>query len=522
MTDPTPIKDCADCPSYLAPAQAVGVFNRSIGSPMCGTYGYALGKPGANATQDTKLRRTKAASCPKFGEPRTSSPDRNTNVMLPDPDVRDPASIEPAKMAAVNSCGVCKNFVPEAKVREELGWTAGLCAAKGKLLFTNRLSLEARDCEFRQFGQTRGTTGGMHFLPEYSEAFLGGSTSSVATYRAQEAAGFIEPGDWPTDAEVSEEDRTAGIKAWRRFDDPAGSGNSVYFPVWDASFFDDDERELIPKTGSDEHPELYIDHFGGMYALGVAWLELEETPCLWSVPGAGKTELLRYVSWIMQLPFHRINFTADSETDDIIGKMEFSPEEGTYFSYGRLPKVWVKPGVLCLDEPNLPKDPGCWHAIRPLTDNSKQFRIDQNHGEGLNKNRDCYMGMAMNPAWDVKNVGTMEVADADVNRLFHIFIDMPPDELERKIIQHRVELDGWQLSPKQLEALMKTATSIRALGEEEGLPITWAIRPQIKVARALRWFDPITAYNRAVGDFLEPAARQILLDQVRSHWESGS
>lgn len=525
MTDPlaSAPKDCKNCPSFLEAHEAPGTFNRSIGSSICASHGYALGVPRASESQNKKLRIEKASNCPDYGHPKASQPRRETFVMLPDPVFRDPANIDIAKQDAVNTCSLCTAFIGESVVYSDLGWTAGLCAAKGKLLMTNRLSQEANGCEYRQFGPNRGSTTGLNMLPEYSESFLGGPTNPIAVYMREKTEGRIEPGEWPTDKEVTEDDIIAGIKAWRKFDDPSGlTDNSVYFPVFDAAYFDDDQRELIPVTGSDEHPELYVDHFGGMYALGVAWMELDETPALWAVPGAGKTELLRYASWIMQAPFNRVSITASSEVDDVIGKMMYTPERGTFFSYGVLPEAWQRPGVLCLDEPNVAKDPAVWHAIRPLTDNSKQLVIDQNEHEHISRNTDCYLGLCMNPAWDMRNVGAMEIADADVNRLFHIWIDMPPEELEREIIAARVKIDGWELSSQQMDSLMKTAKDIRANSAESELPITWAIRPQLKVARALKWFDPITAYRRAVADFLEPDAQQILFDQVRANWTLGN
>lgn len=64
---------------------------------------------------------------------------------------------------------------------------------------------------------------------------------------------------------------------------------------------------------------------------------------------------------------------------------------------------------------------------------------------------------------------------------------------------------------------MGIATEVRDLCKEGTLPMTWGIRPQIKVARALRWFDPVNSYRRAVGDYLEPEAAKSLLDVVRAH-----
>jgi hypothetical protein len=128
--------------------------------------------------------------------------------------------------------------------------------------------------------------------------------------------------------------------------------------------------------------------------------------------------------------------------------------------------------------------------------------------------------MAMNPAWDPKNVGAMPISDADANRLFHVSIELPPESLEREIIVNRVKVDGWELDSDRLDMIMGIAKDLRSLATDGELPITWGIRPQIKVARALRWFDPITAYRRAVADYLEPQAQESMLNAVRAHVDS--
>jgi hypothetical protein len=98
-----------------------------------------------------------------------------------------------------------------------------------------------------------------------------------------------------------------------------------------------------------------------------------------------------------------------------------------------------------------------------------------------------------------------------------MFIELPPPQLEREIIKARVKLDGWEIDDERLATIMAIAEEIRGLCKEGTLPITWMIRPQIKVARASRWFDMVTAYRRAVGDYLEPEALDALLDVVRAH-----
>jgi len=416
--------------------------------------------------------------------------------------------------AACSSCAMCKNFVNEQTVAQELGWTAGLCAAKGKLILSTEQVYEARDCEYRFYGRVRNSTMGMPLLPEYEDAF----NLNVDPIRAyfKNKGHLIEPGDYPTDREVQPDEAKGGIKAWRRVLDPDGSGNEVHLPIYDDMFFDEDERSKIPRTGDDEHPESYIDHFGGTYLAAVAWTELDETPAVWGEAGCGKTELFRYLAWLMQIPFERISITAQTELDDLAGKTHYSQDVGTYFTEGRLPKAWQKPCVIVIDEPNV-GSPEVWQFLRPLTDNSKQLVLDMDRGQRIPRHADCYMGMAMNPAWDPKNVGAAVIADADASRLFHVYIEQPPATLEREIITNRVHLDGWDMTSDQLDMLMHVAEEVRALCKDGSLGITWGIRPQIKVARALRWFDTVTSYRRAVGDYLEPEQSEALLAVVRAH-----
>jgi MoxR-like ATPase len=501
-----------------------GSYVRGTDSPMCAKFGKPLGRPGLGDAQEKHLQQHIANTCGSYGEPKPAIPGRNHSVMLPIPELRMQENIDPSRMA-ISSCSQCKNYVQEAVVAREIGYTAGICRAKGTLLLGNRLSYEARDCPYRQFGESPATTVDMQFLPEYNDTFTSNkvvNTSPTAQYFVSKS-NFVDPTEYPTDKEVSEKDAQSGVRAWRKVVDPEGYGEDLFLPIYNDAHFSDEERALIPRTGDDEHPELYVDHFGGVYETAVAWLGLDETPALWGISGIGKTELYRHIAWLMALPFRRVSITADSQIEEVAGTKEFSPDKGTYFAEGEVPKAWTKAGVLVIDEPNVAKDPAVWHFLRPLTDNSKQLVLPMDGNRRLARHDDCYMGLAMNPAWDIRNVGALEIGDADANRLYHIWVDMPPRELEVEIIQERVKLDGWELSPEQIDQLMKTAESIRSLtaslDSNSELPITWAMRPQIKVARALRYRSPIMAYRRAAGDFLAPEHQQILLDQVRANWK---
>lgn len=509
MTGP---KSCLTCPSYLKPDETVRYFKKSIGSPMCARYGNVLGKPGIKPAQTDKLGVLFAEKCPSHGEDRPPIPtDYRLQVTLPDPDTIGQTQHEPD---LVRTCASCVNFVRDDVVAEEMGWVSGLCAAKGKLILPTRQSLEARGCPSRSFGTPRRSTNGLTLLPEYDDAF-NMNYDPVRDFMKAKSAAFVDPTEYETDKEITADDKEAGIRAWRKIEDK-NTGNVVHLPIYDSAHFSDEQRVKIPHTGDDEHPELYVDHNQAIYKIAVLWTELDETPALWGQAGVGKTELFRHLAWLMQLPFERISITASTELDDLAGKMHFSKERGTYFEYGRLPRAWASPCVVCLDEPNVGQ-PDVWQFIRPLTDNSKQLVLDMNNGERISRHNDCYMGMAMNPAWDPKNVGTAQIGDADGSRLMHISMELPPEPLEREIIRARIAQDGWEIDNDRLDTVMGIAKEIRALCDEDTIPITWGIRPQIKVARATRWFDMVTAYRMGSADYLEPEAQAAMLDIVRAH-----
>lgn len=515
MSDAPPNAICSACPSFLQKDEVKSKFKRSVGAPVCAKYGHILGRPGLAATQEEKLQRHFATKCDSFGDPRPPLPaEKKMLVALPDPQFRV-SQVGTSEHDASNSCLTCRCFVREDVVATELGWTGGLCAARGKLILGGQFAAEAKDCEYRAFGTVQTSTSGLHLLPEYDDAFQM-SVDPVRSYFKKKSDEFVDPTEYTTDKPTTDADEAAGIRAWRLVPDPDGSGRAAFLPIYRGEFFSDIERAKIPSTGDDEHPELYVDHFGGTYLAAVTWTELDETPAAWGISGTGKTEWYRYLAWLMQLPFERITITGSTEIDELIGMMKYSPAEGTYFKYGRLPLAWIKPCVLVIDEPNVGQ-PDIWQRLRPLTDNSKQMVLDENKNEVLDRNQDCYMGFAMNPAWDARNVGANPIADADANRLFHVYVDLPPVSLEREIIRNRVSLDGWEITDEQLDMMIAIATDIRDLSVDGSLTITWAIRPQLKVARALRWFDTVTAYRRAVGDFLEPRQLETLLDIVKSH-----
>lgn len=510
-------KSCIGCPSFLTPAESQTFFMKNIGVPVCARFGKPIASIETTEKKRKEVAQAIAKTCDKHGEPRPSAPnwsEADFMVTFPDPDVL--TFNRRAQQDNVRNCQTCEHFVREDVVLRDLGFGTGLCSAKGKLILPARATYAARDCTERSIALNgvRTNTDGLVMLPEYSADFT--LSADPIKYHEQMKRRNVDPTEYASDLEVSPEDAAIGIRAWRRIEDPT-TGNETHLPIFRREFFDEREQELIPATGDDEHPEDYVDFGFYVYKVAVLWRELDETPGAWGQAGVGKTEFGRHMAWLMQIPFVRVSITGSTELDDIAGKMRFENGE-TVWQDGRVTSAWSKPCVLVVDEPNTGQ-PDVFQFLRPMFDNSKQLVVDSNRGEHRDRNDHCYPIVCMNPAWDAKNVGTHEISDADANRLMHIMFSLPPERLEREILTTRCAHDDYQPSREILDTVMAIAADIRKLCEDDTLPVTWGIRPQLKVIRASRWFDLKTCYRMAIADFLEPQVQEEFMDVVNSHVE---
>lgn len=514
-------RSCASCIFRIDPDSQSYFLRESLGVGLCAKGFGPTEVLSLSASKNEAINEALAQACGSYTEQAgplsvlTEEQVRSTNrvnpVMLPDSELMGQTN---DATGLIRSCMQCANLIPASEVAGEGLWTTAVCAAKGLTIPAAKMVEIAGDCGERRIGQRNpDQITSMRLLPPYEGVItIGTLEEPEMEFKPVE---IVEPTTYPTDNPVSEEESKAGIRAWRKIENEE-SGHSVLLPIYRLDYFSEDEQKKIPRTGDDEHPERYVDHMGLVYKATVLWRELDETPALWGMAGSGKTEFYRHMAWLMCLPFERISVTGSTEVEDLAGKMHYEPSRGTYFEYGRIPRAWSKPGVICLDEPNV-GPPDVWQFIRPLTDNSKQLVLDMNNGERIARHDDAYLGLAMNPAWDVKNVGTGMIADADGSRLMHIYVELPSEELERQIIQTRCLDDGYKISTETLDAIMKIAVELRALCDDNALPITWGVRPQIKVARASRWFSLSQSYRLATADYLEPEQQQQILDVVKAN-----
>lgn len=518
-------KDCSACPAFLKNTNQSNATGYNIGGPTCGLKMIPLSRPGG---PEKKTLQYFANKCDSFGREVVFKAEAKSApiaypVALPNP-VRRP---DDWKMESVSSCTGCVNYIPPMAMRKLTGWSSGFCRAKGSLLLADRLTKYALSCEDRVFANpnervsdTRPRVDGITIMlfPEYDLNF--GKRKPVDVYAVHKMNMSVRPQDYDSDAKVTDGHRRLGIRAFRRVVDPKGYGPNLMLPIMDEGWtgFTDEDRRRIPRSGDAERPEKYFDHNGAVYKIIAMWTKLGYTPALWGSAGVGKTELFRHLAWMMGMPFQRISITESSEVDDLFGKIMYSPDRGTYFQFGRIPRAWQLPNILCLDEPNT-GPPAVWQRIRPLTDDSKQLVLDEGDGTRVDKNRLCYLGMAMNPAWDARNTGVAPLADADGSRLMHIEMDLPPEAIEREIIieslaDDRVEPDK---ASEIAETLMRIAKEIRTMAQDGSIPVSWGIRNQKKVARAKRFMSWPDAFRMGVTDSLEPEVRGPILQIVNSH-----
>jgi MoxR-like ATPase len=518
MTEPKPDSDvprsCLTCKNFVPEHEVPKRYGKAVGTAMCAKFDKPIGRSTTREPSAFKFVADKVArNCKGYSATaRTANdrPDRTYRVAFPDMNMNENGAGDDR----VNTCFSCKHFAASEVVMGEWGWMTGACGLKGELVPEGSTTFVGRNCNVSEFGPSRTTMLGITLLPEYDEDFL--TPDLVGAFLA--SGGGFDPHGYVTDKPITKSDEEAGIRAWKKVPDQSRPDvdTGVFLPIYDLDRYDDKTRAKVPQGGDDEHPEDYLDHGNFIYKLSVLWTELDETPLLSGPPGVGKTELGRHLAWVMQLPFERISITASTELDDLAGKMHFDSDKGTYFQYGRVPAAWQRPGIILLDEPNVGQ-PDVWQFLRPLTDNSKQLVLDMNEGERIARNVDAYLLMAMNPAWDPLNVGTAPIGDADVSRLMHIFMDLPPESIEEQIVTTRCKHDGYEITRKMLKTIMQINKELRGLCEQGTLPMSWGIRNSVKVARATRWFSILDAFKVGVADFLEPQQAEIILDVVKAN-----
>ena len=497
------MKACTTCPSYVYTDEVPIVFGKAVGAPMCARYGHVLGRPGLSESGHDTLASAFALKCDSYGEerPEKAATTRGALVMEPDPKAIGVLADPSFKPDTIPTCRTCKNCVSSSTVATELGFPVDACKAKGKLIL--RPQNEAVGCPFAVRGATAYSTDGMALKAEYQEGYVIPAEWAV---NAVTSVGdtSAEPTTYKTDVPVKPEDAAIGIRAWRKVEQPDGP-NTVYLPIFSRNAFTAEEVMLIPQTGDDTHPELYMDYDHKLYRFAVDGYTLGEVVALQGLPGVGKTEFARWLAWLMQVPFHRIAFKKESEYANMIGTTQVEATENgpeTKFIMGRIAKAITRIGIELFDELNLAPS-GVREGLRTYFDTGEMVIDEASPVIHLEKHPYNFPLVAQNPAWDVRNVGTEELAAAEYSRLSPLAVELPPEAIERHILIERCKVDGYALPAGILDVLMRCNADLRVASEQQSVPFTWGIRESIKVARKTRWYSVPTAFKAAALDFYE-------------------
>lgn len=477
---------------------------------MCGRFGNVLGSAHSTPDELTQIALATASSCEAFGEELPGQPvSFNTFIGY---GCVDPDTYGDLPDTNVKSCKNCSYCVDVDESYTKLGYAVPICVAKGKLILKS--VGEATDCNFRTpKGEVSVGLHDINIFDWLQHGFKMPNEEAIKQYVT--TTDFIDPEVYPTDREVTVEEAAKGIRALRRVFNPDGSGRYRDLPIFKRENFAPEDQLLIPQTGDENHPELYVDYNNLLYQFAVDGYTLHETAALVGPPGVGKTQFALWLAWLCQVPFVRIQFQAGMDVVDLLGQDQLDGTR-TFFDPGQLPTWYQKICVLLCDEPNLGPNES-WQVMRPLADGASKMWI-QKHC--FHRDEFCMFLMAMNPSWDPRNIGTNALADADGNRLSFFAVDEPPEPVERHIIQtYCKQLDDYDIPDSILDTIIEVGKDIRAASESGTFPGTWETRQQIKVARKSRWYDLAQAYKIAALNNLEPSVREVVLDSLSTHTE---
>lgn len=467
-----------------------------------------------------------AEACPQAGVKADVPEPVRFLAFPPNPEAKP----DPLGCDKLSSCTSCVHYAYKVGT-SSAGGTAVVptCGAKGSLI--SDVATDCNLCPFAKMGVTDTpvraladiiTTSAVEF-PTVAGTSPSGPAKVAAKPKAKRKRSKLinfDPLTYSTDMELREEDK-GKIMSWRLME--VGEGDKkrkIYLPIFDPEYFTSGLRELIPQSGDSTSPELYHDGSQILETFAVeAWLEGQPL-CFVGEPGTGKTEGARYIAWSLQLPFTHLQVTEETLPDEFLGTPGYDPEVGTFFKWGRLPRAIKVPGIVLSDEINLGQE-AIRQTYRSLNSESATIFLD---GESdtekhvVTKHPDCFHLLSLNPAWDARNLGASEMADADVSRMSYLYVEEPKEAIIKDIVVTKLESVGLEIDADELEAMMKVRRDIKEMSRSGSLPYSWSIRQDVKVAKKLAYYSAPTAYRRTLLDYCSPDVAEMVLKAVQSHF----
>ena len=276
--------------------------------------------------------------------------------------------------------------------------------------------------------------------------------------------------------DVGVQDGTVALSA----PSPWGSGVlQVELPKYDPSSFPEADRVKIPLTST------FIDHNDLVYRVAVD-MSRGRVPMLWGPAGVGKTQLIRHLAFLMQVPFERIPLGETSEREDVTGHYELKGATTEWIT-SRLARSFTRPGVICVDEWNA-APPAVLHVARPILDDSAALALDAYDGRILMKHPHCFMAATGNPDWMPQYAGLLPLSEADADRLSHINVGWPEPEVEALIVLNHLCANELNKVPAwQVVCALKTWADSRVSIDNGSLGITAGTRSLINFIECLQY-----------------------------------
>lgn len=510
-----PRPSCRGCPSYLdSDDDIMALFKRPLGAPMCATFGYVLALPSMDEKEQHESFLSFASTCEAHGKPRPTRPQSfNPRIANPSEEV----VAQGATGQSVNTCHNCTNCIKHDAVHKSTGIPLPVCGAKGSVIF-NPIQ-EAKGCPWASPGQPMSSLASVDLRVEFKPGYKFGQKAQVKQATGEKS----DPKTRPTEMDVDPSDAADGIRAWFRVECPFGTDKEIFLPIFHSegpdSPFTETEKAMIPQAGGPHHPELYVDYGNLLWRFAVESWQLNQTLLIQSDPGNGKTEFAYYLGWLMQIPVTRIVYQDGTEWDDVFGKIGFK-DGHTFWADGRKTAAWRRIGLILDDEPNLARSE-IMASNRTTSEIERCIYIDAAYGETEEERLKLkvlptpytFNIWAANPAWDPRNIGTKEMAAADISRISPCYLEGPPMEIEAHIVRTMVkELDDFDIPNDLLNDLLKVAQDIRTKSKNRDYPGTWGIRETVKVARKLAWYPFIEAFRMAALNYFEPDVAAEVID----------
>ena len=537
-TVPTTCFECMHYESIKADDMAFGADALGV----CQGRGGVLISKSPTATDTDRLSEV-AGSCPVFSAAEAAvllsgSVEIGTSGLLEShPMVFESNGLTyPTSMSGgdeLANCFGCANFISPVDAHTLTGLAAIQgCRVTGKIMDMDMATTAHKACAMASNKAASATPPSLHPIYDWMNPNKGSTTTpakeepvqAIATVNTERS--FVEPtefgpGTAPEESwlEASDEAKAQGIRIWRKVGHPTRpSKTDLYLPIFETSHFSQAEQALIPKTGEKYNPQSYLDLDGQLvYKTAVNMVGRDKAPLMLGPSGTGKTEFYAYLAWMMNLPFHRISITDTTEVWDLVGKEVLVNKDGVTESEwhdGRLVKGWQRPCVLLIDEGNTGQD-AVWQLLRPLTDNSTSFALDQDNGRIVERDDWCLLAFAANPDWDATYMGVRPFSEADVNRLGVISVDYPARDVEHDIIIERLADDGQTIGENDLGLVLDLVASFREMTGLGQLTFAPGVRMSVTIAGYLEYLTLTEAVMMAVGDRLDPAQREQVLSVVK-------